>query len=65
MPIGVPRDGRQERRTAFASPLQRGGAVRIAELDTAVPGNRQRLLGPLGDRLALLLRHQRHGDEHP
>ena len=47
-------------RTALSSPPQRRRAVRVAEPHAAAPGHRQRLLGALRDRLALLLRHQRH-----
>jgi hypothetical protein len=39
---------------------ERRGAAGIAELHPAASGHAQRLFGASGERLALLLRHQRH-----
>ena len=60
VPVGVPRDRRSERRTALAGPPERRGAVWVAQPHAAAPCHAQRLLGAPGDRLALLLRHERH-----
>ena len=62
MPVGVLGDGRPERRIALSGPPECLGAVGVAEPYTAAPGHGQRLL-VCRNRLALLLRDQRH-DAH-
>ncbi len=60
MPFRVGRDDRPERHAALSSPPEGRRAVGVAEPDAAPLGDRQRLPRTPRDRLALLLRHQRH-----